>query len=52
VADKSLSYSEVFDCMFLSLWLCNPSLYTSSSTGGLTVLCVAFGLLALRSLQE
>jgi len=52
VTDKSLSYSEVFDYMVLSLWLCNHSLYTSSSTGALVVLCVAFGLLVLRSYKS
>jgi len=52
MTDKSLSYSEVFDYMFLSLWLFNHSLYTNISTGGLTVLCVGFGLLVLRSCKS
>jgi aminopeptidase-like protein len=47
-----LNHSEVFDYILFSLWLCNHSLCTGSSTGELTVLCVAHGLLELKSFKN
>lgn len=42
----------MFDYIFLSLWRCNHSSYRSSTAGELSLLCVAYGLLELKSFKN